>query len=307
MVDNGNQRVLRLDINSGTVGGTPSYGPYETLAEYRNVDGATWEVVVSSGLVEPSGIDIIDDRMIVTDHSTGEVIIYDITTIPGVEMKRIATGNAGIMGTVIGPEGRIWYVNYLTNELIKIEPSSVGTAPQANDDMVSVLEGQTIVVDVQLNDFDLDPLTTTILSGPSSGIASVLNGDSISYTANAGFVGSDVITYTVCDNGSPVLCDNAMVFIIVTPTPTGMEDTPALSNFLMSPNPSNGFVTVSIGTDLSSSALIKVHDVFGKTVFESRATIGSINLDLSGYSPGIYLVSLEDDGTRTTKSLVIQK
>jgi hypothetical protein len=227
--------------------------------------------------------------------------------MPGVEMKRIATGNAGVMGTVIGPEGRIWYVNYLTNELIKIEPSSVATAPQANDDMVSVLEGQTIVVDVQLNDFDLDPMTTTILSGPDNGIASVLNGDSISYTANAGFVGSDVITYTVCDNGSPVLCDNAMVFIIVTPTPTGMEDTPALSKFIMYPNPSNGFVTVSIGTDLSSTALIKVHDVFGKTVFESRAKTGSINLNLSGYSPGIYLVSLEDDGTRTTKSLVIQK
>jgi hypothetical protein len=308
IVDNGNQRVLRLDINSGSIGGTPSYGPYETLAEYKNVDGATWEVVVSSGLVEPSGIDVIDDRMIVTDHATGDIIIYDISSMPAVEIKRIVTGNPGIMGTVIGPEGRIWYVNYTMNEVIKIEPSSIAnTAPQANDDMASILEGQTIVVDVQLNDFDLDPLTTAILSGPGNGIASVLNGDSISYTANAGFVGSDTLTYTVCDNGSPVLCDNAMVIITVTPMPTGIEDTRTLSKFRMYPNPSNGFVTVRISTVLSSTALVKVQDMFGKTVFESWAKTGSMNLNLSDYAAGIYMISLEYNGSLTTERLVIQK
>jgi len=152
IVDNGNQRVLRLDINSGTLGGTPSYGPYEPLAEYKNVNGATWEIVVDSGLIEPSGIDVINDRMIVTDHSTGEIIIYDITTVPAVEMKRIATGNPGVMGTVIGPEGRIWYVNYQTNQVIKIEPSSIAnTAPQANDDIVSISEGETVIYSLQNN------------------------------------------------------------------------------------------------------------------------------------------------------------
>jgi hypothetical protein len=210
------------------------------------------------------------------------------------------------MGTVIGPEGRIWYVNYLTNEVIKIEPSSIANnAPQANDDMVSISVGQTIVVDVQVNDFDADPLTTTIFTGPNNGTATVMNGDSISYTANAGFEGSDTLTYTVCDNGSPVLCDNAMV--ILTVTPTGIEDTRALSKFRIYPNPSNGIITVRINTVRSSTALIKVQDIFGKVVFESSARNGIMNLNLSDYSSGIYLVSLEDDGTQSTKSLIIQK
>jgi len=138
IVDNGNKRVLRLDINSGSIGGTPSYGPFETLAEYKNIDGATWETVVDSGLIEPSGIDVIDNRMIVTDHSTGDIIIYDVSSMPAIEIKRIVTGNPGIMGTVIGPQGRIWYVNYLMNELVKIEPSQIITPPPT----VSIIENK---------------------------------------------------------------------------------------------------------------------------------------------------------------------
>ena len=219
IVDNGNQRVLRLDINSGSVGGTPSYGPWETLAEYKNVDGATWETVVDSGLVEPSGIDVVDDRMIVTDHATGDIIIYDISSMPAVEIKRIVTGNPGIMGTVIGPEGRIWYVNYTMNEVIKIEPSD----------------------------------------------------------------------------------------IITTPPPLAIDEANSGGKFSMYPNPSNGQVTINIGSVQSSTALLIVQDMFGKTVFESRAKNGSMTLNLSDYAAGIFMISLEDNGSLTTERLVIQK
>jgi hypothetical protein len=218
IVDNGNQRVLRLDINSGTVGGTPSYGPYETLEEYKEVNGATWETVVDSGLVQPSGLDVIDDRMIVTDHSTGDIIIYDITAMPAVEVKRIATGNPGIMGTVLGPEGRIWYVNYLTNEVIKIEPSDIIVPPPAVSIKAPVSKGE----------------------------------------------------------------------------------------FQLYPNPSTGFVTLRIGEVLSREAVVRVQDMFGKTVFESGVKTGSMGLDLSDCAAGVYMISLEDNGSLTTERLVIQ-
>ncbi|HIN39791.1 MAG TPA: T9SS type A sorting domain-containing protein [Flavobacteriales bacterium] len=95
--------------------------------------------------------------------------------------------------------------------------------------------------------------------------------------------------------------------VILTVTPTGIEDTRALSKFRIYPNPSNGIITVRINTVRSSTALIKVQDIFGKVVFESSARNGIMNLNLSDYSSGIYLVSLEDDGTQSTKSLIIQK
>ncbi len=123
-VDGGNQRVMRLDITSGTIGGTPTnFNNPETVAEYSTVNGATFETVVNSGLLEPSGIDIIDDRMIVTDHSNGDIIIYDISSIPAVELGRISTGDQGIQGIVIGPNGNMWYANSTEDEIVKIEPA----------------------------------------------------------------------------------------------------------------------------------------------------------------------------------------
>jgi len=111
-VDYGNKRVIRVQLGTGVIGGTPIFNQTEPLAEYQNVTGFVKNDVVTTGLIEPSGIDIVENRMIVSDYSTGEVIIYDISTMPAVEKGRIQTGVAGIMGVKIGPKGKIWYVNY---------------------------------------------------------------------------------------------------------------------------------------------------------------------------------------------------
>ena len=126
IVDGGNQRILRLDINSGTVGGTPNFPQYDNvLAEYTNVTGVTWEVVVSTGLTQPSGIDVIDDYLIVSDYSNGDIVIYDVSSMPATEVGRLQTNDPGIMGLVIGPEGRIWYANATENKIVKIEPTQI--------------------------------------------------------------------------------------------------------------------------------------------------------------------------------------
>jgi len=124
-VDGGNQRIIRLDITSGTLGGAPSWGPYETLAEYKKVLGFTWEIVANTGLIEPAGIDIIDDRLVVTDHSNGDIIFYDVSNIPATEIGRLQTNEPGIMGVVLGPEGKIWYANHTLYKVVKIEPSTI--------------------------------------------------------------------------------------------------------------------------------------------------------------------------------------
>lgn len=121
VVDHGNQRVIRIDINSGSLGGTPSYIGGEPIAVYRYMTGYTQEDVVTTGLVKPAGIDIVANKMIVSDYETGEVIIYDISQMPATELGRIPTGANGIMGVKIGPEGRIWFVDYDANKLYRIE------------------------------------------------------------------------------------------------------------------------------------------------------------------------------------------
>ncbi len=124
VVDHGGQRVLRMNINTGSVSGPGTFGPWETYAEYSTVTGCDWEVLVGSGLVEPAGIDVVGDRMVVSDHATGDVVLYDVSVSPAVELGRIATGGPGLMGLKIGPDGRIWGVNATTHALLRITPEN---------------------------------------------------------------------------------------------------------------------------------------------------------------------------------------
>lgn len=120
VVDNGNARVVRMDIHTGSVTGT--FTPYaEPLAENSIVTGTTWSNYISTGLVQPSGIDLIGDRLIVSDFSNGDIIIYDNTGASSVELGRIQTGSPGVAGIKIGPDGKIWYVNMLQNKVFRID------------------------------------------------------------------------------------------------------------------------------------------------------------------------------------------
>ena len=91
----------------------------------------------------------------------------------------------------------------------------------ANDDAVTTFQDVAVDVSVLLNDTDpendLNLSSLVILTPPANGTVSVnnLNGV-ITYTPNAGWFGVDSYTYTICDNGLPVLCDNATVTVTVT-------------------------------------------------------------------------------------------
>ena len=121
VVDHGNDRVFRMDVTTGTETGIPSWGPWEPLVEYTEYTGLVQEDVVTTGLIEPSGIALIEDRMLVTDHANGDIIVYDIDATPVTELGRIQTGTPGIMGITIGPEGHIWYVNATTSEVVRLD------------------------------------------------------------------------------------------------------------------------------------------------------------------------------------------
>lgn len=121
VVDHGGQRVIRVDINTGSMSGSnPSFAMTETVEEYSVYSGYTQETVVT-GLDKPAGIDIIDDRMIVSEYQTGEIIIYDVSSMPATELYRIQTGYSSVQGIKIGPEGRIWFVDGNSNGVYKID------------------------------------------------------------------------------------------------------------------------------------------------------------------------------------------
>jgi hypothetical protein len=95
--------------------------------------------------------------------------------------------------------------------------------PLALNDNKTSFQAVAKIFDVQSNDSDpnLDLLTTSIINSPMQGTASVLNGDSITYTANSFYVGYDTITYRIAD-------------------PYGLYDTAYLIVDVRSPNQATG-------------------------------------------------------------------
>lgn len=125
IVDNGNDRVLRLDINSGQVtGNLPLIN--EPLAEHSAVGNVNWEVIIDQNLSRPCGIEILENRLLVSDYATGDIVVYD-TDNNFAELGRIATGQPGITGIKVGPDGAIWYTNRTLNTLTKATPGVVSS------------------------------------------------------------------------------------------------------------------------------------------------------------------------------------
>lgn len=123
-VNPGAKTINRMDITSGTIGkdlsATANYG--EELAAFVEVNNTIWETVVSTGLESPSGLDVNDEYLIVSDNATGEIIIYDIDTFE--ELKRLQTDALSIMGIKFDTEGDIYYVDHIGQTVNKLEGMS---------------------------------------------------------------------------------------------------------------------------------------------------------------------------------------
>ena len=91
--------------------------------------------------------------------------------------------------------------------------------PVATNDINSTLKNMLVSGKVLTNDSDPNSdaltVTTTPVQAPSNGTVVLSANGNYTYTPNANFIGTDVFTYQVCDNGSPVMCTTATVTIEV--------------------------------------------------------------------------------------------
>lgn len=124
VVDHGGRRVLRMDVNTGEPSGPATIWGFEQVVEYSVVTGYDWAEIISEGLVEPAGIEVVGTHLYVSDHANGDIVIYDIADDATPELGRIHTGDAGLMGITVGPDGRIWGVNATTSELLRVSPET---------------------------------------------------------------------------------------------------------------------------------------------------------------------------------------
>ncbi len=96
-------------------------------------------------------------------------------------------------------------------------PAGAGpnVAPVAADDFVFTQGQGQIGIDVLSNDYDANGDTVSVLSftQPALGFVEKTEDDGFVYTPGPGYAGSDFFTYTITDNRSPALTDEAVVNI----------------------------------------------------------------------------------------------
>ncbi|WBX75623.1 Ig-like domain-containing protein [Tenacibaculum ovolyticum] len=135
----------------------------------------------------------------------------------------------------------------VTITVLPVTDPAVNDAPVANNDTGTTEVNTPVNGNLTANDFDLNGNLITIntipVTNPTNGTV-IINADgTYTYTPTSGFIGVDTFEYEICDNGTPSLCDTAVVTINVNSN-NGLNDTYANDDAF------NGNINTVIGGDL---------------------------------------------------------
>ena len=179
---------------------------------------------------------------------------------------------------------------------------TVNAVPIAMDDAATTNEDTPVDIDVTDNDSDVETakadLTVAIATNPANGSVNNASPDTVTYTSNANFPGSDSFTYTVSDgtdtsnaatvrvtvnavNDPPVAMDDAgttnectPVDIDVTANDTDVDNTKAELSVAAVGDPSNGTVVINADGTVKYTPAENFHgeDSFTYTVSDGTGT-----------------------------------
>jgi len=209
-------------------------------------DTAVVSITVTNDSIPPIPVDtiIVDAQPDLVQTSVNNQIVIDVTANDigqGIMITNATTPSNGTIdvnaldGTItylpnIDFVGQDYFFYTICDSLNNCDSTIVSVLvidgdnlpPIANDDFAYLNDEPCIVIDIFANDFDPqnDTLILIDLSMPSFGGSALSNGDgTIVYCAPAGFVGTDLVEYIVCDGFLPGgLCDTATVSIFVNST-----------------------------------------------------------------------------------------
>lgn len=155
-----------------------------------------------------------------TVHNNASPFVLVSSLVPPNTYQNLTAGNYTI---------RLKNATSCTRDQTITLAAAANCAPSAGNDNFSTNEDTPLNANVSGNDVDLnlDPLTFTVLSNPTHGIISMNAAGAFTYTPNLNYNGPDSLTYTVCDNGIPSLCDTGLVIITVIPVndaPVAVDD-----------------------------------------------------------------------------------
>jgi gliding motility-associated-like protein len=168
-------------------------------------------------------------------------------------------------------------------QITVIDPNIKTNPPISNPDVEITLENTAVKTSVLLNDRAtnigavLNQGSLVISKNPANGKAVTNPDGTITYTPAPGFVGTDSLIYSICDNAIPASCKNAVVYYTVKPA---------------------GLSPVTIAADDYVSTYQKT--AYGNLLSNDKNTGANNNLTISSYnkplaSQGVLVIN--PDGT----------
>lgn len=201
-----------------------------------------------------------------------------VSATPGVYVYAVPVCGSGLSGTGCATQ---------TLTITVLDPTVNTNKPVANPDVASTLGSPTspspVTINVKVNDGPGNPGgtlgTPTIATSPTNGSATVDGSGNVVYTPAAGFYGTDMLTYTVCETPGVSLCASATVTITVSAS--GSPNTTLAAD---------DYISTYQGAAVSGNVKTNDTDPEGNT-----QTITTQNTTI----PGIGTLVLAADGTYT--------
>ncbi len=252
--------------------GTVTYTPN---ANFNGTDSFSYTVSDTSGATDTATVTItvnavndapeaLDDSATTDEDTAVKIDVLDNDKDIDDDTLTITAVTQGAHGAVvINADGTLTYTpaeNYnggdsftytisdgngeTSTATVTVGVATANDAPVADDDEATTAEDAATTITVLENDSDVDgdTLTVSIVSDATNGTAKVNADGTVTYTPAKDSNGSDSFTYQVCDNGTPNLCDTAVVRLTVTPVndapvaaadaPKTDEDTPVIIDVL---------------------------------------------------------------------------
>lgn len=101
---------------------------------------------------------------------------------------------------------------------------------------------------------------------------------------------------------------NAVKIIICNISPPLSIEENVLSGLKIYPNPTTGIVNIDLGNaNLDNKSIVKLYDIQGRNISTKEMNSSVDNINISNLSDGVYLITIENGSSKTTKKIVLNR
>jgi hypothetical protein len=311
--------IHRLEVPNGAYTSMSSFSNLSDLASFTyNPWNNRWYFHYEGsgqfgGSSETLGYtDATDSTSILSASSIGCAAPLTVT-IPNIELGADTTICQGNSITLFGGAGFISYTwngnnnNFNTYEVtatqsVELEVISQNGCVIADSIMVTV---NPLTVSLALTqDMFCNYNDPTLLSGgtPAGGSFSGNGVTNDYFVPSVAGNGTHTITYTFVDGNG---CEGDATQTVTVDNCASVEENSAMS-LQLSPNPTNGMVSLIFSNNLIGLTTIEVIDLTGKIIFTETVLTSKINLNLTHLPNGIYLIRAGNGNATQTERLILQ-